>query len=199
MQRLGTQFIRIMSYAQEPWGEEQYEAERFRRLREIQARFCDAGLTALHENCMNWGGFSASHTLRLVEEVPGLKLVFDTGNPVFQRDRSRPDVHGNFPWQDALDFFHQIKEHVVHVHIKDAIMQAEAGEPKYVWAGEGQGYVREILSELINDGYTGFLAIEPHVAKVFHLNELEADPEREYRSYLEYGQRFEKLLAELTS
>ena len=59
MKRLGTQMIRIMSYAQEPWGSEQYEEERFRRLREIVARFSDAGLTAAHENCMNWGGFSA--------------------------------------------------------------------------------------------------------------------------------------------
>ena len=78
MQRLGTQIVRIMSYAQEPWGEDQHEQERFRRLREITKRFSDAGLTAAHENCMNWGGFSAAHTLRLVEEVPGLKLIFDT-------------------------------------------------------------------------------------------------------------------------
>ena len=39
MQRLGTKLIRIMSYAQEPWGENQQEEERFRRLREIHARF----------------------------------------------------------------------------------------------------------------------------------------------------------------
>lgn len=99
MQRLGTQMIRIMSYGQKPWGEDQQEAERFRRLREIVQRFADAGLSAIHENCMNWGGFSAQHSLRLVEEVPGLKLIFDTGNPVFQRDRSKPEpTLGKTPW-----------------------------------------------------------------------------------------------------
>ena len=102
MQRLETPIIRIMSYAQEPWGQDQHEAERFRRLREIVNRFADAGITAIHENCMNWGGFSADHTLRLVEEVPGLKLVFDTGNPVFQRDRSKPEP---YPWQDPMEFW----------------------------------------------------------------------------------------------
>ena len=111
MQRLGTRMIRIMSYAQNPWGDDQQEAERFRRLREIVKRFSDAGLQALHENCMNWGGFSAEHTLRLVEEVPGLKLIFDTGNPVFQRDRSKPEPH---PWQDPLEFYEQVHEHVLH-------------------------------------------------------------------------------------
>ena len=42
MQRLGTKLTRIMSYAQKPWAEDQFEAERFRRLREIVARFADA-------------------------------------------------------------------------------------------------------------------------------------------------------------
>jgi sugar phosphate isomerase/epimerase len=116
MQRLGTGLIRIMSYAQEAWGNNQQEEERFRRLREIHARFADAGLQAVHENCMNWGGFSPDHTLRLVEEVPGLKLIFDTANPVFQLDRSKPEP---FPWQDPLEFYNKVKEHVVHVHIKD--------------------------------------------------------------------------------
>jgi len=87
MHRLNTKMIRVMSYAQEPWGEDQNEEERFRRLREIHARFADEGLQAIHENCMNWGGFSPEHTLRLIQEVPGIKLVFDTANPVFQLDR----------------------------------------------------------------------------------------------------------------
>ena len=135
MQHLGTQIVRIMSYAQKPWGEDQ-QAERFRRLREIVQRFSDAGLTALHENCMNWGGFSAQHSLRLVEEVPGLQLIFDTGNPVFQRDRSKPEL---YPWQNALEFYQMIKKHVAHVHIKDCLNPTEGNsEPeRYTLPGEG--------------------------------------------------------------
>ncbi len=194
MQRLGTQIVRIMSYAQKPWGEDQQEAERFRRLREIVQRFSDAGLTALHENCMNWGGFSAQHSLRLVEEVPGLKLIFDTGNPVFQRDRSKPEP---YPWQNALEFYQTIKEHVAHVHIKDCLNPIEgSSEPeRYTLPGEGQCSLTDILSALSADGYDGAYAIEPHVATVFHAKEGEdIDSEQCYQSYIEYGRAFEELL-----
>ena len=81
MLRLGTGLIRIMSYARRG-GDDQMAEERFRRLREITARFHESGITPVHENCMNYGGMSWRHTLELVENVPGLKLVFDTGNPV---------------------------------------------------------------------------------------------------------------------
>ena len=193
MKKLGVRFARVMSYAQCPWGEEQFEKERFKRLREINSRFADEGLTAVHENCMNWGGFSAEHTLQLLEEVPDLKLVFDTGNPVFQRDRSKPQP---YPWQSALEFYHQVKHAIAHVHIKDGIMHQEDGEPEYTFAGEGQGYTKEIVSDLLANSYDGFIAIEPHIGKVFHTNESISNPEREYNLYLEYGQRFEQLLAD---
>lgn len=198
MQRLGTKFIRIMSYAQEPWGNEQHEEERFRRLREIHARFADAGLQAVHENCMNWGGFSADHTLRLIEEVPGLKLVFDTANPVFQLDRSKRQPDGSFPWQDPLEFYQKVKEHVVHVHIKDCLNPpAGESEPeKYTLPGEGQAKVPEILAALKEDGYDGGLAIEPHVATVFHATDgEEPDWQQCYNSYVEYGHAMNRLLA----
>jgi sugar phosphate isomerase/epimerase len=196
MKRLGTSLVRIMSYAQEPWGEDQHEAERFRRLREIVRRFDGAGITAAHENCMNWGGFSAQHSLRLIEEVPGLKLIFDTGNPVFQRDRSKSDPQ---PWQDPMDFWRVVREHVVHIHIKDCRNPiADGVEPEYTMPGEGDAKVAEILSDAFSRGYTGFIAIEPHVATVFH----EKDPERVnwqqcYDSYVEYGQRMAALVATL--
>ena len=196
MKRLGSQIIRVMSYAQEPWGSDQNEAERFRRLREIVTLFSDAGLTAAHENCMNWGGFSAQHSLRLVEEVPGLKLIFDTANPVFQKDRSQPQADGSFPWQAPLAFFHAVREHIVHVHIKDCTNPptGETEPAAYTLPGQGQAKVHEILSELKNSGYEGGLAIEPHVATVFHaVDGSEPDWEQCYRSYVEYGQAFEKL------
>jgi len=194
MQRLGTQMIRIMSYAQKPWGEDQHEAERFRRLREIVARFSDAGLQALHENCMNWGGFSAQHSLRLVEEVPGLKLIFDTGNPVFQRDRSKPEPQ---PWQDALEFYEAIKEHIAHVHVKDCLnpRDGETEPERYTRPGGGLARIKEILAALQRDKYQGALAIEPHVATVFHAKEDETvDPEDCFDSYVNYGKQLESLI-----
>lgn len=194
MQKLGVTKARVMSYAQNPWGDDQYEQERFRRLREITQRFRDAGLMALHENCMNWGGFSAEHTLRLLEEVPGLKLVFDTGNPIFQRDRSKPEPH---PWQNSLEFYIEVKHAIAHVHIKDAVMKSLSGEPEYTFPGEGNAFVEAILEDLIRSGYDGVLAIEPHMGKVFHLEEENTDEARAYDLYLEYGRRFEELVSQI--
>jgi sugar phosphate isomerase/epimerase len=196
MKRLNTPMIRIMSYAQEPWGSDQNEAERFRRLREIVKRFSDEGLTAIHENCMNWGGFSAEHTLRLIEQVPGLKLVFDTGNPVFQLDRSKPEP---FPWQDPMEFWLKVKEHVAHIHIKDCINPISADvEPEYTMPGLGQAKLREILTDARRSGYNGWIAIEPHVATVFHAPDPSAvDWNQCYESYVEYGRQFVRLIANL--
>jgi len=83
MKVLNVKYARIMSYAQEPWGEDQLVTKRIKRLRRIVDMFRSEGLQAVHENCMNYGGFSADHTLELLNEVPDLKLVFDTGNPEF--------------------------------------------------------------------------------------------------------------------
>jgi sugar phosphate isomerase/epimerase len=196
MKRLGTPMIRIMSYAQEPWGADQNEQERIRRLREIVKRFADEGLTAVHENCMNWGGFSAEHSLRLVDEVPGLKLVFDTGNPVFQLDRAQPEP---FPWQDPLDFWLKVKDHVAHIHIKDCINPVAADvEPEYTMPGLGQAKLREILTDAHKSGYKGWIAIEPHVATVFHAPDPSAvDWDQCYSSYVGYGRQFVRLIATL--
>jgi len=148
---------------------------------------------------MNWGGFSAAHSLRLVEEVPGLKLVFDTGNPVFQRDRSKPRPDGSFPWQDPLEFWQAVRDHVVHIHVKDARNPDQDGcEPEYTMPGEGHGRVREILADAVARHYDGWIAIEPHLATIFHAaDEKDVEPEQCYRSYVDYGRRLQTIVADL--
>jgi len=125
MQRLGAKLIRVMSYAvcKDEAGcdlSEQPVEERFKRMREIKARFDDAGITMVHENCMNWGGMSVGHVHRINEAVPGMKWVFDTGNPVFIDDRARTGHK-----QDAWEMYQAIKPHMVHVHVKDGRWIAE--------------------------------------------------------------------------
>lgn len=193
MQRLGTEIVRVMSYAQEPWGEDQREHERFRRLRAVTARFSEAGITVAHENCMNYGGFSSGHTLRLIEEVPGLRLIFDTGNPVFQRDRSQEEPQ---PWQDAWQFYQDVREHIIHIHIKDCRNpKNDDVEPEYVFPGDGQAYVPAIIDDLKANDYDGFIAIEPHVATVFHAKSDEMDWQQCYDSYVKYGKAMEGIIA----
>ncbi len=196
MQRLNVELVRVMSYAQHPWGERQNADERFRRLRAIVRRFEDEGLVAMHENCMNYGGFSIEHTLRLVNEVPGLKLVFDTGNPVFQRDRAKGEP---YPWQDPLEFYEAIKEHVAHVHIKDCLhpLEGETEPERYTMPGEGQARIPEILAALKRDDYKGTLTIEPFVKQVFHVDQdTEPDEQECFTTFVNYGKQLEGLLKE---
>jgi len=193
MQKLGTKMVRIMSYAVR--GEEdQLEGERFRKLREIVKIFADAGLQAVHENCMNYGGMGWPFTLRLLEEVPGLKLVFDTANPVFNLDRSKPKP---WPRQDPWEFYEHVRPHVVHVHIKDATWNPAKNDADYNYPGEGQGKVRPILKDLLAGGYEGGISIEPHVAVVFHDATVKTSDDDMFNSFVEYGRRLMKLAEEV--
>lgn len=195
MERLGTKFIRVMSYKVCD-GEEQMEAERFRRMRELTRMFLDAGLQPIHENCMNYGGMSWQHGLKLLENVPGLKWVFDTANPVFNADRSQPAPH---PRQDPWEFYLKVKPAVVHVHIKDGKWNPVKNDADYTWPGEGDGAVRAIITDLLAGGYDGCLSIEPHLAVVFHDVTVQASAEAQFSSYLEYGRRLERLVGEVQS
>ena len=57
MQRLGSQYVRIMSYAVRE-GRINWRRTLPSIAREITKRFLDAGITPVHENCMNYGGMS---------------------------------------------------------------------------------------------------------------------------------------------
>jgi len=190
MQRLGSQYVRIMSYAVRE-GEDQLEEERFHRLREITKRFLDAGITPVHENCMNYGGMSWQHALKLLENVPGLKWVFDTANPVFNDDRSKPEP---MPKQDPWEFWTHLKEHTVHIHVKDAIWDNSKNDADYTLPGKGDGAVRRILSDALESGYDAGISIEPHLAVVFHDDSVKASDEEIYQSFIGYGKALMELL-----
>ncbi len=194
MQRLGTRLIRIMSYAvlEGRPADDQMEDERFRRLRVLCQMFTDAGLTPVHENCMNYGGMSWGHTLRLLENVPGLKLVFDTGNPVDSPDWSRPEPR---PMQSSWEFYRHVREHVVYVHIKDGVWSQAEGHIKYTFPGEGQGDVERILQDLAAGGYDGGLSIEPHLSVVAHDPSVSDPAEIRFDNYVRYGRMVEAMLA----
>lgn len=191
MKALGTQYIRIMSFAIRPDTDDQMSDERFHRLRELVSMFQDAGLTPLHENCMNYGGMGWPYTLELIEQVPGLKLIFDTGNPVFADDRSK---HTPWPKQSAWEFYDHIRDHVAYVHIKDAVWDDKTSRPVYCFPGDGDGDVLRIVTDLHANGFTGGLSIEPHMGAVYHDPSSACPEDLQYSTYVEYGRRLERLL-----
>ena len=191
MTRLNCKLIRIMSYAVIPDTppEEQMAEERFRRVRELTRRFLDAGIQPVHENCMNYGGMGWAFTLRLLENVPGLKLVFDTGNPVFSANRMLPEP---CPAQSPWEFYTKVRDHIAYVHIKDGYMLD--GKAVYTWPGEGTGDVVCICRDLLAGGYDGGFSIEPHMGAVFHDPSVVTDADRRFAMYVEYGRRMERIL-----
>jgi sugar phosphate isomerase/epimerase len=136
----------------------------------------------------------ASYALELLENVPGLKLVFDTGNPVMNDDYDQPEPR---PKQSAWAFYEKVREAVVYVHIKDGVWDPVAKKGTYGWPGEGQGHVRKIVEDLVRRGYDGGFSMEPHMQIVVHEGDKGGDAAARLANYVQYGRRFERLLAEL--
>jgi sugar phosphate isomerase/epimerase len=193
MQRLGTQFVRIMS-CKPGDDEDRLPAEVIRRVGEVTRRFLDAGLQPVHENCMNYGGMSWRHALELLEAVPGLKWVFDTANPVFNTDRAQAKP---WPRQDPWEFWTHVRDAVVHLHVKDARWNPAKNDADYAWPGEGDGAVRRILQDALGRGYAGGISIEPHMVAVFHSENAAAQDDVLRANFVEYGSRLERLIATL--
>jgi sugar phosphate isomerase/epimerase len=83
------------------------------------------------------------------------------------------------------------------VHIKDGCIID--GKDIYTFAGDGDGDVRKILKDLFKNAYDGGFSMEPHMVKVFHDKSgcEESNRIAMYKNYVEYGQRFMKLVAEV--
>ncbi len=181
MQRTGCPFIRIMSYPNAGWPEDEWKEEVFNRIKVLAQMAEDGGVTLVHENCNGYGGLGPAQTLELLEHVdsPALKLVFDTGNTI---------GHG----QDSWDYYSQVKEHVVYVHIKDA--RKQDGKTVFTFPGEGDGKVARIVKDLLDSGYEGGISIEPHLAAIVHEGKAASESQDSYALYLEYGRRLMRLV-----
>jgi sugar phosphate isomerase/epimerase len=197
---LGIRQIRAMSFVSvrdvEP-DDPEIERNVFAKVKEMVRMCADQGVTYLHENCQNYGGLSWRHSLRLLEAVdhPNLRLVFDTGNPVFTKDRSVPEPR---PRQSAWTFYEKVRQYVDRVHIKDAVFGRETGgvfpEGTHTFPGEGDGEVKKIVADLVKRDFPGALSIEPHMAVVHHDGSKKSDDEVRYETYVEYGRRLMALV-----
>ena len=200
MKKLGTKLVRGMSFLtpkDESFDNPNLEKIIYKKVKHLVNICEDNGLIYGHENCMNYGGQSYIHTLKLIENInsKAFSLIFDTGNPTFTFLRI-----GDKPYQlqNSFEFYSNVKEFISYVHIKDAnsiIKDNGEVETKYTFAGDGHGCVEEIVTDLIKNGYDGGFSIEPHLATVFHAEESNRlDETKNFETYIEYGRKFEKLL-----
>ena len=204
MKKLNCKMIRGMSFQAQwnrPAWDPEIEKSIFPKVAYLVKMCEDAGVYYLHENCNNYGGMSWKHTLKLLDHIqsPNFKLVFDTGNPVLNYDRSEGDdlIH----IQSAWEFYRHVREFVYYVHIKDAnyIGSNENGsgfnKATFTFAGEGQGDVVRIVTDLLKNGYDGGFSMEPHMKLVFHdQSNAGQQAQEKYDNYIEYGRRFMKLV-----
>jgi len=199
MHKLGIKMIRGMSFAivrDEDPDSEYIRSLVFPKVKEFVEICEDNGILYLHENCMNYGGMSYEHTLRLLDKIdsPNFKLVFDTGNPV-----TTWDYRGSRPYkkQSSWEFYSNVKNFIYYVHIKDGVYIRETdkifAEARWTFPGEGQGDVVRIVEDLIKNGYDGGFSMEPHMSVVFHENESVGEEDAVYQNYIEYGKRFMKI------
>jgi sugar phosphate isomerase/epimerase len=202
MQRIGTKYLRGMSFKivkdVEPDSPD-IEKLIFEKL-SLLVKICeDAGIMYLHENCMNYGGLSHIHTLRLLDKIhsPNFKLVFDTGNPV------GTDNHiGKTPYkkQSSWEFYSNVREFIEYVHIKDCIFIKETDqifpELYFTFPGEGHGDVRKIVNDLLKTEYDGGFSIEPHLSVIHHEQSEKPIDLVRYQNYVEYGMKFMNLFQE---
>jgi sugar phosphate isomerase/epimerase len=120
-----------------------------------------------------------------------MRLVYDTGNPVFTDDRGKPKP---YPKQSSWEFYKNVREFISYVHIKDGYWDAKENKQVFTFPGQGQGDVWRIVEDLVKTGYDGGFSIEPHLAVVYHDASIKSDAEIMYQNYVEYGRQFSRQL-----
>ncbi len=150
---LDTPNIRIFSFyppADQPEADPaSYRDEVLRRMREMVARARAAGVMLLHENEKDIYGDTIARCVDLLEQCGDehFQGILDPANYIQCQQIPYPDGYNAIrPW-------------LRYVHVKDA-----RADGTVVAAGEGVGRWPDILQRLRNDGYDGFLALEPHLS-----------------------------------
>ena len=148
---LGTDRIRVFSFYPEVDGQQAARVdESISRLRVMSEVAAERGAVLLLENEGGLVGDTPERCHMIVEGVdsPNLRYVWDTGN--YPQAGVKNSVDRGWPLLAAYTECVQVKD----TQISDGTITV---------AGEGDGQVRELLQNLRESGYVGFLALEPHL------------------------------------
>ena len=155
---LDTRYIRIFSFYCD--GREWTDIDRaevIARLNTMIAYAKEQNVVLLHENEKDIYGDIASRCLDLMKELScdNFRAVFDPANFVQCG-------------QDTKEAYEILKPYIEYMHIKDADSKGTV-----VPSGMGCGNVEFILKSLFENGYDGFLSLEPHLGNFIGLANLE--------------------------
>ena len=161
---LGAPYLRMFSfYIPQGRAPEDFREEVLDRVGRMAEEAAAWDSVLLHENEKGIYGDSAPRCKELLEAFygPHFKAVFDFANFVQVG-------------QQTLPAYELLKPYVEYVHVKDA----KWGTGAVVPAGQGDGHVKDILTDLIGGGWKGFLSLEPHLTDFAGLAALEQDPQK---------------------
>ena len=156
---LDCKYIRMFSFWMVGKNPDEWKEEVLKKLHgfaEIAAKY---NVILIHENEKDIYGDTAARCKVILDELasPNFKAAFDFANFVQCGE-------------NTLECWELLKEHVVYIHIKDAV----AGKNENVVCGTGDGKIYEILKKAFEeDGYKGFLTLEPHLVLFATLQSLE--------------------------
>lgn len=161
---LGAPYLRMFSfYIPQGRAPEDFREEVLDRVGRMVEEAAAWDSVLLHENEKGIYGDNAPRCKELLEAFygPHFKAVFDFANFVQVG-------------QQTLPAYELLKPYVEYVHVKDA----QWGTGAVVPAGQGDGHVKDILTDLIGGGWKGFLSLEPHLTDFAGLAALEQDPQK---------------------
>jgi sugar phosphate isomerase/epimerase len=148
--RLGSRYIRIFSfYRREGLAAADVRDAVLRRMRAFADLAEREGVVLLHENEKDIYGDIPERALDIIESVgsDSLRVAWDSAN--FVQVGVKPFTEG----------YAMLRPHLEYLQVKDAI--AATGE--VVPAGAGDGELIETLTALRDDGFSGFVSLEPHL------------------------------------
>lgn len=158
---LDCQYIRMFSfYIAKDKNYDDYKDLVVKKLKNFTQIAEKHNIILLHENEKDIYGDIGRRCKVLFDEVNSkhFKAIFDFANFVQCKE-------------DVMDCYNMLKQDVVYFHIKDAT----TSDNQNVVCGTGEGRIEEILKIAINDGYEGFLTLEPHLVIFDSLKDLELE------------------------
>lgn len=143
-------YIRIFSFRVAPVADYSvYSDKVISKLKKFKECVQGTDVVLLHENEKKIYGDTPERCLELFRALGDehFKLAFDASNYIQCKC-------------DPKAAYDMLKEHVVYYHVKDC-----SPEGVEVPLGMGGGNYKEMLADLVNSGYSGFMTLEPHTAK----------------------------------
>jgi sugar phosphate isomerase/epimerase len=150
----GTDLIRVFSFYPSPGAEiRSQRGEVMERLEAMVGVAASAGIVLLHENEKNIYGARPEGVIDIFKTIksPSLKGIFDPANYV--EEGIAPFDEG---WNKGLDAITD------YFHIKDIKIGSDG---TCVPAGQGNGQIPQLLEQLKERNWSGYMTLEPHMQK----------------------------------